>query len=159
MTDQPFDPFALWRDMLSKWETSVNDLGNRNMASPEFSRFMNQAMGASVRMRHGVGEVMQRYLETMNMPSRADIVALGERLQGIEEQVARLNASLAQLAGSMPNAAMSTAGPPRTKLPKPNGSRLHSAGAQAAIEAPAASITKAKSAPKRSRRAKKGKAP
>jgi len=26
MTDQPFDPFALWRDMLSKWETGVNDV-------------------------------------------------------------------------------------------------------------------------------------
>src|ERR1700687_4432125 len=98
MTDQPPDPLALWRDMLSKWETGFNDAANRGMGSPEFSRFVNQAMGTSVRMQRGLGELMGRYLTAMNMPTRADIAALGERLQGIEEQISRLAATIEHVA-------------------------------------------------------------
>lgn len=113
-----FDPFALWRDMLSKWETGANEAANRNMASPEFSRVMNQTMGLSVRMRQGVGDAMARYLETMNMPTRADVVALGERLRGIEEQLSRLSDAVDRLAAGSSAAPLPIAGPPRTRQPK-----------------------------------------
>lgn len=156
MTEQPFDPLALWRDMLSKWETGFNDVANRNMASPEFSRFMNQAMGMSVRMQHGVGELMGRYLTAMNMPSRADVAALGERLQGIEEQIARLTATVEHLAIVRPGEPMPPVGPPRTKRPKAlNGPSAHAAVASAPAVVPAVSV--AKPAARRAKK-KKGKA-
>lgn len=156
MTNQPFDPFAMWRDMLTKWETGVNEAANSNMASPEFSRFMNQAMGMSVRVRHGVGEMMSRYLETMNMPSRADVAALGERLRGIEEQIARLNMVVERLATTAPGALPPLAGPPRTKRPRSlNGTSEHGAEAHATLAAPAAPVAKARKPPKSARRTKK----
>lgn len=154
MTDQPFDPFAIWRDMLTKWESGMNEAANRNMATPEFSRFMNQAMGTGMRVRHGVGEMMARYLETMNMPSRADIVALGERLHGIEEQIARLNVAVERLATSAPSAASNVAGPPRTKQPPRslNGATPHVAETHAMPLAPPPRNAKTSKASKPARR-------
>lgn len=156
MSDQPFDPLALWRDMLSKWETGFNEVANRNMGSPEFSRFMNQAMGMSVRMQHGVGELMGRYLTAMNMPSRADIAALGERLQSIEEQIARLTAAIEHVAIERSGEPTPLVGPPRTKRPQAlNGPSAHGVETRASAEAPAASVAKPKPAPKPAQRAKK----
>ncbi len=37
VADKDKDPLALWRDMLSQWETNVNALANRTMASDEYS--------------------------------------------------------------------------------------------------------------------------
>jgi hypothetical protein len=156
MTEQPFDPLALWRDMLSKWETGFNDIANRNMAAPEFSRFMNQAMGMSVRMQHGLGELMGRYLTAMNMPTRADIAALGERLQGIEEQIARLTATIEHLGVERSGQRMPYLGPPRTKRPKAlNGPLAHGVETSAATEAPAVAAAKPKPAAKAARSGKR----
>ncbi|MBX9590795.1 MAG: hypothetical protein K2X43_15910 [Hyphomonadaceae bacterium] len=117
MTQGPFDPLALWRDMLAKWESSFNDAANQNMASPEFSRFMNQAMGMSVRMHQTMGELMGKYLTAMNMPSRADLVAISERLQSIEDQLARISAAVERGSAGAPAEAKPYARPPRTKRP------------------------------------------
>lgn len=157
MTSQPFDPFAMWRDMLTKWESGVNEAANLNMASPEFSRYMNQAMGMSMRVRQGVGEVMARYLETMNMPSRTEVVALGERLHGIEEQLSRLNMIVERLALAEAGASAAPAiGPPRTKRPKAlNGDVAHATPVQAVAAVSAAPEAKKRSKPpRRAKRAK-----
>lgn len=143
MTQNPFDPFALWRDTLSKWETGVNDLANKNMASPEFSQFVNQAMGMSVSMQHALGEMMGKYLTTMNMPTRADLAAIGERLQSIEDQLARLSAAVERASAGAPVATTARAGPPRTKRPPANLSEPATAAAEvqsapATVAAPAA---------------------
>lgn len=157
MTSQPFDPFAMWRDMLTKWESGVNEAANLNMASPEFSRFMNQSMGMSMRVRQGVGEIMARYLETMNMPSRTEVVALGDRLHGIEEQLARLNMIVERLAIAEAGASAAPAlGPPRTKRPKAlNGAVPHAPPVQAV--ATASTTPEAKKTSKPARRTKRAK--
>ena len=159
MTQHPFDPLALWRDMLSKWETGFNDLANKNMGSPEFSQFMNQAMGMSVRMQHAMGEIMGRYLTAMNMPSRADLVAIGERLQGVEDQLGRLTAMVERMsAGPSADAIKPYAGPPRTKRPSTplnlNGPSPAAEAHAAVAAAPAASMMPARRAKAAKRKAK-----
>lgn len=146
MTQNPFDPLAVWRDMLSKWEAGVNDLANRNMASPEFSQVMNQAMGMSVRMQHALGEMMQKYLTAMNMPSRADLIAVSERLQGIEDQLARLTSAMERGSGASVSEARPYVGPPRTKRPASapslNGPVPSAAEPQATVQVAAAPSAK-----------------
>jgi hypothetical protein len=157
MTQHPFDPFALWRDTLSKWETGFNDLANKNMASPEFSQLMNQAMGMSVRMQHAMGEIMGRYLTAMNMPSRADLVAIGERLQGIEDQLGRLTGMVERIsAAPSAGATQPYAGPPRTKRPSTpfNGPSPAAAAHAAVAAAPAAAAKPARRAKAAKRKAK-----
>jgi polyhydroxyalkanoic acid synthase PhaR subunit len=143
MTQNPFDPFAMWRDALSKWESSVNDLANKSMVSPEFSQFMNQAGSVTMRMQHAMGEMMQKYLTAMNMPTRADITALGERLQNIEQQLARLaEASDRSSPAALPQT-QRFAAPPRTKRPPtalngPAPAAIETRAVAAAAPAPAA---------------------
>ena len=69
----------------------------------------------------GLGEAMERYLATMNLPSRADITVIGERLQSIEAQLNRLTeivSSMASVEAAPPSIAPK---PKRTRKPPPRG--------------------------------------
>jgi hypothetical protein len=89
MPEQPFDPVAIWRDMLSRWEKTFSEIADRNLDSPDFSKVFNQMLGMSVHMQQAMAELMSRTLMAMNIPSRADLVAINERLQSIEQQLAQ----------------------------------------------------------------------
>ena len=84
MTQTPFDPFALWRDMFSKWDTGFGEMAGK-IAPPEF-----------------MAVLMGRYLTAMNMPTRTDLAALDVRLQRIEDHLARLAAQLEPVPGKLP---------------------------------------------------------
>jgi len=89
------DPFGLWRDMLGQWERGVNSVANQAMGSDEFSRAVHQITSITLRMQQTVGEVLGKSLQTLNLPTRTDVLALGERIGRIEESLARLEASAA----------------------------------------------------------------
>ena len=116
-----FDPLAVWRDMLAQWETSVNALANKTMASDEYSSTMHGAMGLTLRMQETIKQFMTAYLAATNLPSRAEVLALGERLGEVEAQLARMNALLQRIADAQGNGATAAAParprPPRTKSP------------------------------------------
>jgi len=66
---------------------------------------------------------MEKYLVSMNLPSRAQMVGMAERLQSIEGQLNEIKALLHQ-AHNTPGAAAGTPGapkPPRTKRPPSTG--------------------------------------
>ena len=120
MTDKSSDPIALWQKMIGEMEKGFHAFANRTMASPEFSKTMNQAGGAAAGAQKQLGEFMEKYLVSMNMPSRAQMVGMAERLQSIENQLNEIKALLVQInakAGSMQPAASSLPKPPRTKRP------------------------------------------
>jgi len=117
--DKGNDPAALWQTMLGEMEKGFNAFANQAMASPEFSKAMNQAGSAGAGAQKQVGELMEKYLVGMNMPSRAQMVDVAERLQSIEARLGEIQTLLQQsLAGSN-----SAAGgpdpqrPPRTRRP------------------------------------------
>lgn len=116
-----FDPLAVWRDMLAQWETSVNALANQTMATDEYSSTMHGAMGLTLRMQETIKQFMTAYLAATNLPSRAEVLALGERLGDVEAQLARMNALLQRIADAQGNGAPAATParprPPRTKSP------------------------------------------
>jgi hypothetical protein len=119
MADKGNDPFAVWQTVLGEMEKGFNVFANTAMASPEFSKTMNQAGGATAGAQKQFGELMEKYLVSMNMPSRAQMVDMAARLQSIENQLAEIKALLLQGRNS---AGAQTAGPaaprpPRTKRP------------------------------------------
>jgi SMC interacting uncharacterized protein involved in chromosome segregation len=119
MADKGNDPFAVWQTVLGEMEKGFNVFANKAMASPEFSKTMNQAGGATAGAQKQFGELMEKYLVSMNMPSRAQMVDMAARLQSIENQLAEIKALLLQGRNS---AGAQTAGPaaprpPRTKRP------------------------------------------
>lgn len=103
MSDKnPMDPFAMWRDMLGQWEKGMNAAANKTMASGDFSREMNRVLGASLQMKKARKELLTRYFDALNLPTKDDLNALGERLQAMEEQIVRVADAVERMAGREP---------------------------------------------------------
>ena len=121
MTDKKSsDPVALWQTMIGEMEKGFNAFANRAMTSPEFSKTMNQAGGAAAGAQKQLGDFMEKYLVSMNMPSRAQMIGMAERLQSIEGQLNEIKALLIQMnanAGGSPVGTAGTPKPPRTRRP------------------------------------------
>jgi hypothetical protein len=124
MADKANDPFAVWQTMLGEMEKGFNAFANKAMASPEFSKTMNQAGGATAGAQKQFVELMEKYLLSMNMPSRAQLVDMAARLQGIEAQLAEIKALLhgRNSTGGGTTGPAAPPRPPRTKRPpEPSG--------------------------------------
>src|SRR5260370_14957132 len=120
MAEKGNDPAAIWQAMIGEMEKGFNAFANRAMESPEFSKAMNQAGGVAAGAQKQLGELMEKYLLSMNLPSRAQLVGMAERLQSMEGQLNEIKALLVQMNrnnappehGYDPNSA-----PPRNKHP------------------------------------------
>jgi hypothetical protein len=123
MADKGNDPAEVWRTMIGEMEKGFNSFANQAMTSPEFSKVMNQVGGVSAGAQKQLGELMEKYLLAMNLPSRAQMVGMAERIQAIEGQLNEIKAllhqvhhnSLAQDGGHV------APRPPRTKRPPSEG--------------------------------------
>jgi hypothetical protein len=117
MADKGSDPVALWQKMIGEMEKGFNSFANQAMASPEFSKAMNQAGNVSAGAQKQFGDFMEKYLLNMNLPSRAQMIGMAERLQNIEGQLNEIKAMLVQMnAGAAPSGTAAPR-PPRTKRP------------------------------------------
>lgn len=95
MTANPAtDPMGFFRDMLSQWEQMGNQVGAKMMESKEFAQIMHQGTAASLQAQNAMQEGMAKALAAANMPSKADIDALGERLLAVERQLAQIAQAL-----------------------------------------------------------------
>ena len=97
MADKGNDPAEVWRTMIGEMEKGFNSFANQAMTSPEFSKVMNQVGGVSTGAQKQLGELMEKYLLTMNLPSRAQMVGMAERIQAIEGQLNEIKALLHQV--------------------------------------------------------------
>jgi SMC interacting uncharacterized protein involved in chromosome segregation len=119
MADKSNDPVAMWQNMIGEMEKGFNSFANQAMASPEFSKVVNQVGGATAGAQKQLGDLMEKYLVSMNLPSRAQMVSMAERLQSIEGQLSEIKALLHQVHNNS-SAPVGYAGapkPPRTKRP------------------------------------------
>ena len=128
MSEKINDPVALWQKMLGEMEKGFNSLANEAVASPQFSKAMNQAGVVSAGAQKQFGEFMEKYLLSMNMPSRAQMIGMAERLQSIEGQLNEIKAMLHQMNAASGDTAgyAGTPRPPRTKRPPARRSSLAS---------------------------------
>lgn len=123
MTDKINDPVAMWQKMVGEMEKGFNSFANQAMSSPEFSQAMNRAGGVAAGAQKQLGELMEKYLVSMNLPSREQVTGLAERLQAIEGQIGEIKSMLSQMAASSGGTqSFDTAlRPPRTKRPPSEG--------------------------------------
>jgi hypothetical protein len=119
MADKSNDPVALWQTMIGEMEKGFNAFANQAMSSPEFSKAMNQAGGVTAGAQKQFGELMEKYLLSMNLPSRAQMIGMAERLQSIEGQLNEIKAMLSQMNAASAGASgyAGVPRPPRTKRP------------------------------------------
>jgi hypothetical protein len=117
MADKSNDPVAMWQNMIGEMEKGFNTFAGQAMASPEFSKIMNQVGSVGAGAQKQLGELMEKYLTSMNLPSRAMMIGLGERLQSIEGQLNEIKALLNQVHNTSGAAAPPAPKPPRTRRP------------------------------------------
>jgi uncharacterized small protein (DUF1192 family) len=115
MSNTPNDPMAMWRDFLGQWEKAANDYGGQLLQRPEAAEAMHKATTLGLQAQTAMHEGMAKMLSAANMPSKAEVEALGQRLGAIEASIARIEAALATTAPS-PSAAPK---PARTRKPAP----------------------------------------
>jgi len=124
MADKGNDPAVIWQTMIGEMEKGFNAFANQAMASPEFSRVMNQVGGVSAGVQKQLAELMEKYLTSLNLPSRAQMTSLGERLQTIENQLNEVTSMLRQIqqiSGASDDSRPPTPRPPRTRQPPSAG--------------------------------------
>jgi hypothetical protein len=120
MADKSNDPAEIWRSMIGEMEKGFNSFANQAMASPEFSKVVNQVGGATAGAQKQLGDLMEKYLLTMNLPSRAQMVSMAERLQSIEAQLNEIKAMLNE-SRDQSGSGYAAPRPPRTKRPPSAG--------------------------------------
>jgi len=113
------DPFAAWRDWLDQTERQLNSFFNQVMGTEQYARFLGQFNELSLNVQKNMGEAMSRYFASLNLPTREDLAALGQRLNAIEQRLAAFERSnpSAALAGSGGVSGGATRRPPRTRKP------------------------------------------
>jgi hypothetical protein len=112
------DPAETFRNLVTEWERGFDAMANKFMGTEEFSRSMNQLQDLQLSMQKRFNEAMAEQLSHFNIPSRDDILRLGEAVHALDKRVARVETMLAKKGkkkkkkqGDAPE------GPPRTKLP------------------------------------------
>ena len=124
MADKSSDPAAIWQNMIGEIEKGFNAFATQALESPEVSKIVNQVGGVSAGAQKQLGDMMEKYLVSMNLPSRAQMVGMAERLQGIEGQLNEIKAMLHQLqsnVGATDSGYPAAPKPPRTKRPPSAG--------------------------------------
>jgi hypothetical protein len=114
MNQTPFDLIATWQRSVSDWERQMNEASARLTGTEEFSQAMNQASKFSLAARQQLDKQIEEWLKLMHLPSKADLVAIQDRLAAIEEGLAQIKAALADKAPKK-------AGPTRTRRPPGKG--------------------------------------
>jgi len=91
---RPPDVAEFWRQWLTESERQFNTFFNSSMNNDAFARTAGSYMEVYAGFQRLLAEGMQRYLSFVNMPSRTDVINLGEMLRVIEARLARIEDSL-----------------------------------------------------------------
>ena len=109
----------LWRDWLTQSERQFSAFFNDLMGSEPFARSMSAYMEVFVAFQRMLADGMERYLTLMNMPSRTDVISLGETLRSMEGRLANIE-EMFRIAAAVDGTearAGSPGEPARTRLP------------------------------------------
>lgn len=112
--ETPPDPGAAFREWVTQWERSFDAMANQLMGTEGFSQAMNEFQKSQLSAQRMFAENMTQFLTNMNMPTREDILRLGEAVQGLDRRLERIEA---QLSIKSDTAAPRAKRVPRTKQP------------------------------------------
>ena len=124
--DNALDPLRIWRDWMVKSEKQWSEALSQMMGDERFSKGMGRYVQEGLHTHRMFSEAMAQYLANLNLPSRQDILDIGDRLSQMEETLSALQvevrdqrAQLTKLAntGAAPGETGTTQPPSRTKKP------------------------------------------
>ncbi len=109
----PFDPFSFWRTTqnasLEAWSKAMIELVNTEAYAEATGRILDSYLSASVPMRKVVEQAMAQVLGQVNMPTRAEVLSLAERMTNIEMRLDDLDARFDEIQRTLTQIASNTA--------------------------------------------------
>ncbi len=108
-------------ETIAMLEKEFNLIATALMGTEEFSRTATVVSGLQMRLQKAMEAHMARQLARLNMPSKDDITALGERMMSIDDRLIRVEEMLERIAPRKADSAPDR--PPRTKKPGSSGSQ------------------------------------
>ena len=95
------DPFSQWIQFCDDWTRTWAGTMSDTVASKSFADSMAQQMESGLdamsTMRQQLGSFMDQYLAQFNLPSRSEVLSLGERFTQLEMRLDDLDAKLDQV--------------------------------------------------------------
>ena len=110
----PADPFQVWREWLDRSERQWNSWLNDAMEGEQFGRGSRRLLDLAMGFQSAMNSATHHYFTTLNVPTRADVLQLGERLGAIEERLGAIEEALVAAGGGSARASQRVA-PPKPK--------------------------------------------
>ena len=101
----PTDPMNIFRDVVNQWEKLANEYGRQFLARPEAAQAMHSVTSAGLQVQNAVQDAMAKVLTAANMPSKAEIETLSQRMTSVEASLARIEALLSGGSHTTPQSA------------------------------------------------------
>lgn len=93
----PQDLLGPWRQMAEQAEQQWNQVFNQAMGTEAFAGMMGRYMEGYLAFQQSLARNVERYMQSLNLPTRTDITAIGERLASMEAQLSALAAEQRRL--------------------------------------------------------------
>ena len=119
MADDKQNPPADFSELVTQLERNFNEFSNQIMGTPEFAKSMNQFQNMQMEYQKSFSEAMARQLSSLNMPSRDDVVSMGEQLTQIDLRLSRIEKALEKSNANPEKPAPRRKAPARTRKPPP----------------------------------------
>ena len=115
----PFaDPLKAWRDWFVQSERDWSEQLTRLMKDDNMARTLGQEIHAGLYKQQMLAQTLAGPLAAMNVPTRDDLVAIGERIGRLEDAVARVEALLTRKApAATPRPARTRKAPAKASTP------------------------------------------
>jgi len=93
----PADFLTAWQQAASQSEQQWNEFLNQAMGTEAFASLMGRYLEGYLNLQKSLAQSVEKYLQAMNLPTRSDITAVGERLAAVESQLSTLVAEQRKL--------------------------------------------------------------
>ena len=119
MADNSNDPIAMWQNVMSEMGKGFSSFASQAMAASSQSRPTATSQAGDTSKQ--TGDYLEQYLSSMNLPSRAQMESLSERLSSVERQLGEIKGLLVELhaSGHASQAETKRGNPSGKKQPNP----------------------------------------
>ena len=118
-TNRPSNPDEVidaWVQAATEAERRWNEYFNQVMGTDQFAQLMSRSMESYTAMQAAFARGMEQYLRAFNIPTRADIAQLAERVAMLEQKIDALTGALDAPVGA-------DATTPSRRRPRSSGTR------------------------------------
>ena len=96
-SERLLEPMRMWREWYQKSEKQWSEMLTDIMADEKFGKSFGHLFQEWLHAQHMISELIGQQLAALNMPSRADMLDVRDRLGEVEDGLGQLTAEIAQL--------------------------------------------------------------